>query len=162
MRDGLVLGQLDGALIRLRRLWQTPAATTILVEPDGARLEMSTVLVTDAIHRVQQTDPPQKARVADIAERLDVAPSTASRLVDRAVRAGMVARGTDAADSRHVTLTLTPAGTALLGRAFRFRTRYLEQVLTGWTRDDVASLARLLDRFADAVHTHPEPGRGAR
>ncbi|HEY5117453.1 MAG TPA: MarR family winged helix-turn-helix transcriptional regulator, partial [Nakamurella sp.] len=80
------------------------------------------------------------------------------RLVDRAVRAGMVARGTAAADSRHVTLTLTPGGSALLGRAFLFRTRYLEQVLKGWTRDDVATLARLLDRFADAVHTYSGAG----
>jgi DNA-binding MarR family transcriptional regulator len=158
MQGRLVLSQLDDALIRLRRLWQNPPFKRILVEPDGARLEMSTVLVTDAINRLQHADPPEVARVGDIAERLDVAPSTASRLVDRAVRAGMVARGTAAADSRHVTLTLTPAGSALLGRACLFRTRYLEQVLKGWTRDDVATLARLLDRFADAVHIHAGPG----
>jgi DNA-binding MarR family transcriptional regulator len=157
-----MLSQLDDALIRLRRLWQTPALHRVLDEPDGARLEMSTVLVTDAINRLHQAHPPEVARVADIAERLDVAPSTASRLVDRAVRAGMVARGTAAADSRHVTLTLTPAGTALLGRAFLFRTRYLEKVLTGWTPADVTTLTRLLDRFADAVHTHAEPRQGAR
>jgi len=158
MQVMLVLSQLDDALIRLRRLWQNPSIDRILVEPDGARLEMSTVLVTDAIHRLQDADPPEVARVGDVAERLDVAPSTASRLVDRAVRAGMVARGTAAADSRQVTLTPTPAGSALLGRAFLFRTRYLEQVLKGWTRDDVATLARLLDRFADAVHTYSGAG----
>ena len=154
MRVTLVLGQLDDALIRLRRLWQTPSIKRVLVEPDGQRLEISTVLVTDAVNRLQHADPPMVARVADIADRLEVAPSTASRLVDRAVRAGMVTRGGDAADGRHVILTLSPAGSALLGRAFLFRTRYLEQVLKGWTCDDVATLARLLDRFADAVHTH--------
>jgi DNA-binding MarR family transcriptional regulator len=157
-----VLNQLDDALIRLRRLWQTPSITRVLIEPDGSPLEMSTVLVTDAINRSLHASPPTAVRVGDIAERLDVAPSTASRLVDRAVRAGMVSRGRDSADNRHVTLTLTPSGSALLGRALTFRTQYLEQVLTGWPRDDVATLARLLDRFAAAVHTHPEPGRGAR
>jgi len=154
-----VLSQLDDALIRLRRWWQSPSVDRVLVEPDGARLAMSTVLVADAIHRRQHADPPEVVRVGDVAERLDVAPSTASRLVDRAVRAGTVSRGTDAADSRHVTLTLTPVGSDLLGRALTFRTRYLEQVLTGWGRDDVAALARLLDRFADALHTHAGPER---
>lgn len=162
MGMAVVLEQLDDALIRLRRLWQTPSGSRVLVEPDGSRLEMSTVLVTDAIDRAERAEPARKLRVADVADRLQVAPSTASRLVDRAVRAGMVTRGTDAADNRQVTLTLTPAGSALLGRALTFRTGYLQQVLSGWTGDDVATLALLLDRFAEAVQTPAGPQRGDR
>jgi len=86
-----------------------------------------------------------------------VAPSTASRLVDRAVRAGMVARASDRADPRRAVLTLTPAGNSLLATAYGFRTRYLEQVLAGWTGAEVETFARLLDRFATAVHAHGLP-----
>lgn len=152
-----VLSTLDDALIRLRRLWQTPSTARVITEPGGSALKMSTVLVTDAIHRLHQTRPATPARVADVADRLEVAPSTASRLVDRAVHAGMVLRGTDATDTRRAMLTLTPAGTALLQRALAFRTDYLEQVLSGWTSTDIETLARLLDRFAAAVHTHGTP-----
>lgn len=152
----VVVVQLDDALIRLRRLWHAPARSRHS-DPGAVDPELSTVLVTDAIHRHGGDGSAGPARVADVADRLAVAPSTASRLVDRAVRAGMVARTSDPGDSRRAVLTLTPAGTALLATAFQFRSRYLEQVLTGWTGTDVETLARLLDRFAAAVHTHGLP-----
>jgi len=151
-----VLTQLDDALIRLRRLGHTPTGQH-RGDPAGAPPELSTVLVTDAIKRQQDQDPAAPVRVADVAARLAVAPSTASRLVDRATRAGMVARGSDPVDPRRAALTLTPAGTTLLVEAFAFRTSYLQRVLTGWTQTDVETLARLLDRFADAVHAHGLP-----
>ena len=155
MRGKVVLTQLDDALIRLRRLWHTHPRSGPL-EPGASAPELSTVLVADAIHR-QHQEQGAPVRVADVAHRLAVAPSTASRLVDRAVRAAVVARGTDPEDPRRAVLTLTPAGTALLATAFAFRTRYLERVLAGWNATDVETLARLLDRFATAVHTHGLP-----
>jgi DNA-binding MarR family transcriptional regulator len=106
----------------------------VLLEHDNdTRVELSTVLVTDAIHRAHVADPHAVVGVADVGRRLDVAASTASRLVDRAVTAGMIGRGIDPADSRRAILTVTPAGAALLTRAMHFRCGYLKRVLTGWT-----------------------------
>lgn len=146
------IARLDDALIRLRRLWQTPPPHVLLEHDNDTRVELSTVLVTDAIHRAHVADPPAVVGVADVGRRLDVAASTASRLVDRAVTAGMIGRGTDPADSRRAILTVTPAGAALLTRAMHFRCGYLKRVLTGWTPTDIHTLAQLLDRFAGAVH----------
>ena len=151
--DGEAAAQLDDALIRLRRLWHAPAGS-VRAGSEASAPELSTVLVADAINRQLQREPGAPVRVADVAHRLDVAPSTASRLVDRAVRAGMVHRGSDLADPRRAVLTLTPTGTGWLATAFGFRTRYLERVLAGWSATDANTLARLLDRFATAVHTH--------
>ena len=70
---------------------QGPAAdTTVQAGLDAP--QMSTVLVVDAVNRHQRQHPGAPVRIADVAERLDVAPSTASRLVDRAAKAGMLVR----------------------------------------------------------------------
>ena len=118
---------------------------------------MSTVLVVDALSRHQRQRPGAPVRIADVAERLDVAPSTASRLVDRAAKAGMLVRDADPADSRRAAPVLSPASDALCERALNFRIGYLERVLTGWAATDIETLAGLMDRFAEAVHHHGLP-----
>src|SRR5664279_2544891 len=85
----------DDALIQLRRLWNgstTGAAHGAAIADHVPPVEMSTVLVVDAIHRLQITQPEAEVTVAAVARRLDVAGSTASRLVDRAVTTSMVTR----------------------------------------------------------------------
>lgn len=150
VEDEAALSRLDDALIRLRRLWQIPAGRH-RTQPDGAVVpELSTVLVVEAIGHRQQNST-GGVGIADVAARLSVAPSTASRLVDRAVRSGVVERNADHADPRRAALTLTGAGTTLLERSFEFRRGYLGQVLSGWNHRDVRTLATLLDRFADDV-----------
>ena len=115
----------------------------------------ATVLVVDAIHRLQVTQPHSEVTVAGVAERLDVAASTASRIVDRAVTASKVTRRTSALDPRRVALALTPHGQTLLIEASAFRRSYVALVLEGWTKAEVDTFAQLLDRFATAVHQHP-------
>jgi DNA-binding MarR family transcriptional regulator len=140
------LERLDAALMRLRRLWTAPRTRAGMRAGDDP-VELSTVLVVDALAR----GPHHHVGVADVAERLDVTPSTASRLVDRAVAAGMVERRVAPDDARRADLALTEAGAALHGRARTFRTRYLGAVLNDWNASDVATLADHLDRFARAV-----------
>jgi DNA-binding MarR family transcriptional regulator len=52
--------------------------------------------------------------VGDLADRLSIRHNSAVGLVDRLVRAGHVARNTDAKDRRRVTLTLTEEGENIL------------------------------------------------
>jgi len=145
----------DDALIRLRRLWtgtaQRPATSAKRKPP----VEMSTVLVVDAIHRLQAMALDGEVTVAAVADRLDVAASTASRIVERAVTASMVTRGASSVDPRRVALTLTPGGRTLLAEAGAFRRSYVAGVLDGWTEAEADTFAQLLDRFAIAVHLHP-------
>jgi DNA-binding MarR family transcriptional regulator len=123
-------------------------------------VEMSTVLVVSAIHRLQAVRPAGEVTVADVAGHLDVASSTASRLVDRAVTATMVIRRASATDTRRVALSLTAGGEALFAAAGDFRLSYLEEVLDGWTAAEVGTFATLLDRFAAAVHERPPTTAG--
>ncbi len=154
------LERLDGALMRLRRLWTTPRAHDGLRAGLDTDVELSTVLVVEALAR-DGDDRDTGTGVAEVAARIDVAASTASRLVDRAVIAGVVERRTSSADARRADLRLTEAGWALHERARDFRAAYLGTVLMDWPTDSIGALAELVDRFADAVaDTPPTPDEG--
>jgi DNA-binding MarR family transcriptional regulator len=145
------LAQVDEALLRLRRLSASPPPSQVIEDGDQP-VPMSTVLVLEAC-----AHGPGEVSVADVASALDVEHSTASRLVDRAVRAGFVERARSDADSRRVSLRPTPAGRALRRRAIAFRTDRLAAALGGWTDADVMMFARLLARFADGLSQAPPP-----
>ncbi|MBO0731208.1 MAG: MarR family transcriptional regulator, partial [Acidimicrobiaceae bacterium] len=75
------------------------------------------------------------ARVSDLAERLRLAPSTASGLVAQLLRAGLVGRGVDPDDRRASVVTITRAG----------RTQ-----LRHWTQAHVARIGDALDALPAA------------
>lgn len=149
------LAQLDDALIRLRRMWSSPAARPV-DQDRWPGVELSTVLVADALHRVRGEEPGREVTVASVAGRLGVAQSTASRLVDRAVSAGIACRTASSEDARRTVLALTDRGEQLVSEAEAHRHQILGQTLQQWPAQDVALLAGLLGRFAEAVHT-PTP-----
>lgn len=148
------LEQVDTALVRLRRLW---SGQPQVLDDDGSPVEMSSVLVVEGCARgaVHGTE----VSVGTIAEFADVRHSTASRLTDRAVTAGLIARAPSVVDRRRTALVLTPAGQALRARALAFRMRWLRQVLAEWSDRDAAALGELLARFADDVVALGGPGR---
>ena len=116
------------------------------------------MLVVDALAR-SETRTAGGASVGQVAAALQVAHSTASRLVERAVQAGMVHRTRADDDPRRALLRLTPAGEELQQTAIRFRTDRLAALTYNWAAEDVHTLANLLERFARAVQspTPPDP-----
>ncbi len=146
MREGLL--EVDDALLRLRRLWSA-SRQRLVVEDGGAPVEMSSLLVVEACARGAAAG--REVAVVDVAELADVAPSTASRLVERAAVGGLLERAPSAVDPRRTALVLTQRGCALRERAVRARTAWLAQRLGGWPDEDVARLGVLLARFADEV-----------
>jgi DNA-binding MarR family transcriptional regulator len=140
----------DDALLRMRRLWSPDRSR--VVDDLGAPVEMSSLLVVEACARGAGTE----ATIGDIARFADVAHSTASRLVDRAERHGLVRR-LPSARARHTAVALTDQGAALRERALRARTGWLRERLRDWTDADVTLLGELLLRLADAVE-HGNPG----
>ena len=144
---------LDEALVRLRRLWT--ASRAHVIDELGQRVEMSSVLVVEACARAESSNA--EVTVGDVAALLDVEASTASRLVDRAARAGLVRRAPSQVDARRTALGLTESGRALRARATDSRLGWLSAVVHGWPNDEVRTLAAALTRFADAVAAAPAP-----
>jgi len=145
----LALANIDSALREMRRLW-TPTTSGRTRESADARVDLSTVLVVTAIGAEREG-----RSVAEIADELGVAATTASRLCDRAVVGGYVIKAPSHADARRLSLSLTESGDALRTRSERFRLAYLARILRDWTAADIDSFEQLLSRFASAVQAHP-------
>lgn len=113
----------------------------------GQPVSPGTLRVARAVERLQ--DP----YVGDVAEGLGIDASTATRLVDRAVKEGYVEKAQDQKDLRRVALRLTNQGGQLLERATRVRRQLLDEVTSEWSSRDLRSLADLLHRLSDDLRT---------
>jgi DNA-binding MarR family transcriptional regulator len=87
----------------------------------------------------------------DVARRLGVDQSTASRQIRPLEDAGLIARTTDEADRRVAWLEVTDEGRAVLERIHGQRRADAELVLRDWSSKDVRDLARLLARFQQSM-----------
>ncbi len=139
------LAQMDRALIGLRHLWRTPPQVQ---DPALGRIDMSTVWIVDALAQAQG-----ELTIRDLAVVLDVAHSTASRLVDRAEACGAIVRARARTDARMVAVRLTGPGQELARTSRAFRGRHLHRATAGWTDAERSTFADLLTRFADSVDT---------
>jgi DNA-binding MarR family transcriptional regulator len=88
------------------------------------------------------------ANLGRLAERMGVALSTASRLVDRLVRAGLVDRRPSPRTRREIELAVSAAGRATLDRYDELRLGGLRACLA--EVDDPASALAVLGQFAGA------------
>lgn len=96
-------------------------------------------------------------RAADLADILSVSPSTATRLCDRLVRAGLLSRAASEDDRREVRLSLTPAGRALVHDGLARRRRVLSRLVARIPAEDRAPFVRSLRVFEGAGATEKEP-----
>ncbi len=149
MRPGIEA--IDDAFLRLRRLW---SASRRHARDDGAAVGLSSLLVVEACARCAERG--LEANVNDVASLADVAPSTASRLVDTAVAAGLVVKTASGKSRRRTALELSTKGQAVRAQAVVFRQGWLVEQLADWDSLDVQDFARLLQRFADQLHQRPQ------
>lgn len=140
------LDALDEALVGVRLVLQRPSYRRRLMARLGDAT-LGTLRIVRAVQRAGEVPP----SVGDVAERLAIDPSTASRSVDDAVERGYVVRKVCRSDRRRARLHLTGDGTELLDRMTDVRRELLSEVTADWAPDEVehlvGSLRRLLDGF---------------
>jgi DNA-binding MarR family transcriptional regulator len=83
--------------------------------------------------------------LADVADHLGVTPPTASSIVDRLVRRGLVRRVGHREERRRIVLTLTTAGARLFDRARGTTRRKVARLLAGLPADHLHQVAEGLD-----------------
>ncbi|MCA1784217.1 MAG: MarR family transcriptional regulator [Intrasporangiaceae bacterium] len=131
---------LDDALFDIQRVARRPGYRKRLLAALDAPVELSTVRVLRAVERAGDEAP----SVGDIAERLTIDPSTASRFVDQQIDAGYLLRHRCTADGRRSRLSLSDTGRALLVEVTAARRRILAEVTAGWDTADLDQLGELL------------------
>lgn len=95
-------------------------------------------------------------RPVDLADALDVSPSTATRMCDRLVRKELVERVHRDSDRREVELRLSPDGRALVGEVTSHRRREVRRVLSRISEADQHLLIEALRIFNAAAGEAPE------
>jgi DNA-binding MarR family transcriptional regulator len=155
-----VLDEIGQAVLHLRRVWAKPGLMRKIREQTaGSRpLQMSNLMVVHAVagHEYAKGE----VTVGAVADRLDIDPSTASRLIGHAIDAGLVSRRPSPVDARRANLQLTDVGQRVRQVARRFRAAYLAELTADWTTEELAQFARLLKRFTDAVAQTPVDPEG--
>ncbi|MCL6636971.1 MAG: MarR family transcriptional regulator [Alicyclobacillus sp.] len=89
--------------------------------------------------------------VGQLADRLDVRPSTMSQMIDRLELAGWVQRCTDARDGRSRLVRLTAAGAAALRSQRDLRVQLLAEPFQQLNPEEQACLLSLLDKLVSRM-----------
>ncbi|MGP4029977.1 MarR family winged helix-turn-helix transcriptional regulator [Actinomadura sp. 3N407] len=169
-----VLTDISVALLQLRRAWAKPDLMKRIraqtpAETGGRPLQISNLMVVNAVAALTATgerepgpadEPSCEVTVGAVAERLEIDPSTASRLVGHAIDAGLLSRRPSPVDARRANLGLTEAGRRVKQVADRFRRAYFDELMSGWSARERTEFARLLTRFVDAAARAPRYADG--
>lgn len=97
------------------------------------------------------------ARLGDLAERLRIAPRSATEVVDGLEERGLVERRPDPADRRAILVALTRHGEDVAAGIRAARASGAGSVFARLPAADRAELARLLAALRVAAGTHPGP-----
>ena len=95
-------------------------------------------------------------RVGELADRVGVDDTTATRLVDRLEAMGVAERRSEAADRRATTVELTPAGEELVAGIAAQRQLFFCDVLAGLEPEERTELVRLTAKAATALRARSE------
>jgi DNA-binding MarR family transcriptional regulator len=95
-------------------------------------------------------------RVGELAERVGIDETTATRLADRLASAGLVERRGSAEDRRVTVVVLTTVGRRLARAIGRQRRRFFSDVLAALEPEERAELVRLTAKAAGALQATSE------
>jgi DNA-binding MarR family transcriptional regulator len=95
-------------------------------------------------------------RVGELADRLAVDDTTATRLVDRLEELGVAERRSEPGDRRATVVGLTPAGEELVAGVASQRQRFFREVLGALEPAERAELVRLTEKAASALRARSE------
>jgi DNA-binding MarR family transcriptional regulator len=96
-------------------------------------------------------EPGQETMVSTIAQRLDIDPSRASRLVSALIDKGLLRRAVSQQDARRTVVELSDRGRALIRAVRSYKFLLMGEFLSDWTAEEIAAFLPLLARFSTWV-----------
>ncbi|TRC72290.1 winged helix-turn-helix transcriptional regulator [Mesorhizobium sp. WSM4307] len=141
---------IDAVLNKVRRSIQRRDFGRLILARIDPSLEVSHLDVIIAIaHNPAVGDaPPDEVTVGNIAERLGIDPSRASRISADIVERGYALRVASQLDARRICLRLTARGERLVTAVRQTKWRIFAEALAQWDEQELVTFATLLERFA--------------
>ena len=101
----------------------------------------------DVLGVVKRRGRNQEVTIGLIADDIRIDHSRASRIVAELVRLGVVRREASQEDARRTIVALTESGRELMAQVDDTKHEVLDKTLEDWPAEDIATFARLYDRF---------------
>ncbi|MFJ1600708.1 MarR family winged helix-turn-helix transcriptional regulator [Streptomyces sp. NPDC088261] len=137
------------AVLAASRLLVAISARALAAVPDRVTLPQYRLLVVLDTHG--------DAKLVEVAELLGVNPSTAMRMLDRLIAAGLAARRSNPASRRETLLRLTPDGRRLVDGVSAARRREITAIVERLPPGQRADLVTALTAFTEAGGEPPAP-----
>ncbi|WHA42529.1 MarR family winged helix-turn-helix transcriptional regulator [Agrobacterium larrymoorei] len=115
-------------------------------------LELSHIDVLDVVKRATGD-----VTVGAVADSMRIDPSRGSRVVAEMVGRGLLQREVSQEDGRRSIIGVTPLGESILAEMRDAKIGIIRDVVGDWAEDDIASFARLYDRFVDRFEKRLTP-----
>jgi DNA-binding MarR family transcriptional regulator len=144
-RRGQVSAEIE-VMIAAARVFAGITAESLAQADEGISLPQLRVLVL--------ASRSESLNATEVATALQIHLSTASRLCDRLVQAGLLDRRDRPEDRRQLQLTLTDDGRALLAKITEHRRKVFTRILRRLPTTESAALAQALGGFIEAAHEY--------
>src|SRR5690606_25507263 len=107
------------------------------------------VAIEAPLNEFGATAASEETMVGTVAERLNIDPSRASRIVGGMVDAGNVVRAVSQADARRAVIRLTEKGETVVAAVRTHKFLLLGDFLDSWSAEDLERFANLLEHFSN-------------
>lgn len=124
----------------------------------GIDLAQFDVLVAILGSSVQFGEDKGETMVATVAERLNIDPSRASRLVSEMVEKGFAQRAVSQADARRTIIELTGRGHAVVDAVRAYKYLIMGDFLASWDAGELDAFVPMLKRFSNWVDGMDQAG----
>lgn len=128
----------------MKRELGTRALQDLKIGIDLAQLDVLTVIVGHVNDTETQGD---EVMVSTVAERLNIDPSRASRLVGDMVDQGFARRAVSQADARRTIIELTPRGETVVDAVRAYKFLIMGDFLAEWDAAELAAFIPMIKRF---------------
>lgn len=152
--DPQQLRDLHNAVLDIVAIINGPQRDELLIREAGIRLDRALFPLLVLIDRFGPIG------IVHLADRVGRDHSTVSRQVGKLASLGLIERQQGQADRRVRRAAITAPGRAMAGRIDAARDRLLGALFESWRARDVATLTRLMRRFADDLQEAPPPEGG--
>ena len=144
----MTTNQVQRALDGYRELVQvlSAARTPEFPDPSVTMAQMRVLMLLEAVG---------ETKMSGLAPRLGISLSTLSSLVDRLVEARLAQRREDATDRRSVLVSLTPEGSALLGKLQELGVEQLRGLFELLSDQEVETVIQAIELLTDAARRLP-------
>lgn len=114
-----------------------------------------------ALNAVARHGTPAGMRLKDLADRLHIAPRSATEVVDHLEAKSLVKRQPDPSDRRATLISLTGEGERIRATVRKVRAREADEYFAALSAEERETLARILGKLASAAPAGAGRGPGA-